>query len=111
MYHSSVCGSTRKVKEGAEKRAAFLKKTLVADEGESDSETSEIELIKNLVRDACIRIGKTKVDVTPFAQKLEMDWYDDVESLKGTNIDTLRQYMPGRLAEAVHKMLQEMDDS
>ena len=33
--------------------------------------------IESLLREACRKLGRDEVDVTPFLSKLNQDWYDD----------------------------------
>jgi hypothetical protein len=69
--------------------------------------------VEKLLQKAAQKLGMQNYDLSPYMKKFQNDWYDDLNSLQGKSVDTLKDYMPRRLAEIVHEMLQrrEKDDT
>lgn len=96
----SYVGSQQKaIEKRAAKRAEYLKKLSGRDTAKA---TTELEIF---LREACKKLGRPEADVSPFLNKLDLDWHDNVASLQGRSIDFLNKYMPYALAETVHDML------
>ena len=100
-YH--VTGQ-KSIREKAEEQATYLKNEFLRKE-----ESSGMQEVRSLLRKACKRIGEDEnVDLTVFLQKLDHDWINNLDRLKGINdVDILREYMPRVLAQAVHEILQQ----
>ena len=54
-------------------------------------------------------IGRSDLDTSIYAKRLEDDLYTDVKHLTGEDVDVLSRYMPRRLAKKVYQLLMMMD--
>ena len=59
-----------------------------------------------LLRRAEARLDRTDVDVSPHVARLREDWFAEAPHLGGKGTEFLARYMPYRLAEEVHTILQ-----
>jgi hypothetical protein len=113
MYHgpvmalSGIGNSLNEVKEKSKARAAALQKLKLSSKERPSIQIVQNEKVEALLQKACKILGRDDVDVTPYVKKLQLDWYDDLNRLKGENIDVLSKYMPRGLAVTVHGILQE----
>lgn len=61
--------------------------------------------IHELLRESADSIERTDFDVSIYVARLEDDWYNKVEQLRGLTVDTLSSYMPRMLAQTVYDTL------
>jgi len=61
--------------------------------------------INELLSTAATSLGMIDYDVSEFEKRLLGDWFNDAKQLKDRSVDCLKQYMPLRLAEEVHKLV------
>ena len=61
--------------------------------------------IKDLLSTAATSLGMIDYDVGVFEKRLLGDWFNDAKQLKDRSVECLKQYMPLRLAEEVHKLV------
>jgi hypothetical protein len=61
--------------------------------------------IGKILCDAASHLGRLEFDVTEFEARLEEDWINDVEMLRGRDVSFLSRYMPSGLAEKVQEIL------
>lgn len=65
----------------------------------------DTSLIGGLLRTAAINLGRNDEDMSVYEERLEKDWFNEVDQLKGRSVECLSRYMPLRLAEEVHKLV------
>ena len=98
----------KQIEDGAKQRADFLRQRANMEHTLEDRtmEASNDEL-ERLLKRAAKNIKKPKLNVIPYLVNLRHELYDTVESLEEESVDTLSNYMPRRLAKAVHQILHD----
>lgn len=61
--------------------------------------------INELLSTAATSLGMIDHNVSIFEVRLLRDWFNDAKQLQGRSVECLKQYMPLRLAEEVHKLV------
>lgn len=61
--------------------------------------------IGKMLCDAASQLGRLEFDVTEFEARLEEDWINEVDMLRGRDVAFLSRYMPFGLAEKVQEIL------
>lgn len=61
--------------------------------------------LRTILQDACGKLGKLDADVSPYLKKLQEDWYDNVDHLRGKDVEVLNKYMPRLLAETLSAII------
>ena len=61
--------------------------------------------IHELLSTAATSLGMIDHNVSIFEVRLLRDWFNDAKQLQGRSVECLKQYMPLRLAEEVHKLV------
>lgn len=64
-----------------------------------------------LLRVAAANLGRNDLDTSIYESRLEEDLFDEVHHLKGRSVECLSRYMPLRLAEQVHALVEAQEDS
>ncbi|KAL9182665.1 hypothetical protein ACHAXT_013317 [Thalassiosira profunda] len=60
-----------------------------------------------LLRRAAVNLGRLDDDMSSYEAALGDDWYDHPDQMKKMSVGDLKQYMPRRLAEEVHRLVHE----
>mmetsp|Transcript_10919 Transcript_10919/g.23726 ORF Transcript_10919/g.23726 Transcript_10919/m.23726 type:complete len:132 (+) Transcript_10919:156-551(+) len=77
------------------------------DDGEASDKNSQPESsMHELLRTAAENLGRSGRDVDEFVARLEEDWFNEAEQLKNRSVECLSRYMPLRLAEEVHRLVE-----
>ena len=93
------------IKKAAAARAQELKQLTSKREKELKQKTRGIDELRDLLIGACEKLGKAGTDVSPYLEKLQEDWYDNVDHLRGEDADALSKYMPRVLAKTLLEIL------
>lgn len=80
---------------------AYYQKNQQSDNNSRSCDT----IINELLSTAATSLGMIDYDVSVFEKRLLGDWFNDAKQLKDRSVDCLKQYMPLRLAEEVHKLV------
>ena len=73
--------------------------------GTKELDRSSVTSIAILLCTAAKNLQITDCDISHFERKLKEDWFNEVEHLKNRSVEFLARYMPWRLAEEVHKVV------
>jgi hypothetical protein len=90
-----------KVRANELKERAYRERLLVKPKERSSDARSDDTPIGILLHESAIELGRCNFDVSIYEQRLEADWFDDINDLKAMSIDELSKYMPRKLAIAV----------
>ncbi|KAL7540340.1 hypothetical protein ACHAWF_006653 [Thalassiosira exigua] len=102
----------KQLKARAKMRAKELKKRAYSErmkldpnfEGtETNASGSSLEL---LLSRAAVNLGRADLDVSICVRRLEDDLFAEADELKGRSIEFLSRYMPWRLGEEAHRLLE-----
>lgn len=112
-FKSLTSKQRKEVRDAAKVRAkelkerAYRERLLVKPKETSSDATSDDTPITTLLRDTAIELGRCNFDVSIYEQRLETDWFDDINDLKAMSVDELSKYMPRKLAGAVSSKLHD----
>jgi hypothetical protein len=106
------CKRSQKLKKRAIKDAQELESRVYSERAKPDPGTvnNNENTIGAILSSAAINLGRKDFDVSSIKARLEEDWFNEAGQLKGKSADFLSRYMPYRLAEEVH-VLVELEDS
>lgn len=76
------------------------------DEEASDKNSQPESSMHELLCTAAENLGRSGRDVDDFVARLEEDWFNEAEQLKNRSVECLSRYMPLRLAEEVHRLVE-----
>lgn len=98
-----------KMKARAENRARVLRERAFNKRNQIDPHLNDgrnnTNSVGALLRAAAIRLDRQNEDTTIYEERLEADWFNEKEQLRGRDVQCLSRYMPLRLAEEVHAIL------
>ena len=89
------------------KERAYRERLLVKPKERSSDARNDDTPIGKILRDTAIELGRCNFDVSIYEQRLEADWFDDINDLKAMSADELSKYMPRKLAIAVSSKLHD----
>ncbi|KAL7546377.1 hypothetical protein ACHAWF_009715 [Thalassiosira exigua] len=103
----------RNLRSRAKIRAKELKKRAYSERMKLDpnfesSETNESRRssLELLLFRAAVNLGRADLDVSTYARRLEDDLFAEADELKGRSVEFLSRYMPWRLGEEAHRLLE-----
>ncbi|KAL7542629.1 hypothetical protein ACHAXR_011941 [Thalassiosira sp. AJA248-18] len=98
----------QKLQERAKNDANNLKSKAFHDRGIADPGKGRVndKDIGILLQTAAINLGRTDYDISTVEDRLEQDWFNEVNQLKGMSVDFLSRYMPYRLAKEMHNLVE-----
>ena len=102
--------SSEKVKSRAKLRAQELKKRAYRERKKMDPNfqarsSNSSSSVWGILRTAAVNLGMVDCDVSTYEAKLEEDWFNEADQLSNRSVECLSRYMPLRLAEEVHRLL------
>ena len=93
------------IKKRAAERAEELKALSSRHNKKPIQQSKNIEEIRDTLEAICKKLEKSDIDVSPYIRKLQEDWYESIDHLRGKDVDILNRYMPRHMAESLFEIV------